>query len=33
MSIEDVNKIDLFTVTSEEIYSAQAFLIITDHLE
>ncbi|ALX80664.1 DUF6572 domain-containing protein [Cronobacter malonaticus] len=33
MSIEDVNKIDLFTVTSEEIYPAQAFLIITDHLE
>lgn len=33
MSIEEVNKIDLFTVTSEEIYPPQAFLVITDHLE
>ncbi|EPF16662.1 Uncharacterised protein [Cedecea davisae] len=33
MSVEDVNKIDIFTVTSEEVYPPQAFMVITDHLD
>ena len=33
MSIEDVNKIDIFTVTSEDISHPRAIMVITDHLD
>lgn len=33
MSIEDVNKIDIFTVTDEGIFPPQAIMVITDHLD
>lgn len=33
MSIEDSNKIDLITVTCEDIVPPQVILVITDHLQ
>lgn len=33
MSIEDVNKIDIFTLTDEGIFPPQAIMVITDHLD
>ncbi|ETS32866.1 MULTISPECIES: DUF6572 domain-containing protein [Photorhabdus] len=33
MSVEDINKIDLITMTQEDIVSQQVILVITDHLQ
>ncbi|WP_369310064.1 DUF6572 domain-containing protein [Providencia rettgeri] len=33
MSIEDLNKIDLITVTCDDVEPPQAILVITDHLQ
>ncbi|MEQ4675884.1 DUF6572 domain-containing protein [Providencia vermicola] len=33
MSIEDLNKIDLITVTCDDVDPSQVILVITDHLQ